>query len=289
MRWAVTDGSARGRLYVVATPIGNLEDITSRAVRMLGEVAVIAAEDTRRTRVLLDRYEIDGVELVSLFDGNEARRTAELVERLESGEWVALVSDAGTPVVSDPGARLIAAAIEAGVGVEVLPGASAALCALVASGLPATEFRFIGFLPRKGDARAELLGRLAGDPATVILYEAPGRVASTLADLANVLGGERRAACARELTKLHEEIARGSLAELSERFAASPPRGECTLVVEGAGETGGQVDVEAEVRALLESGFGPKQAAQRLVLKTGLSRRALYQLALSLAGERPRN
>lgn len=278
-----------GRLYVVATPIGNLEDITYRAVRVLGEVAVIAAEDTRRSRVLCDRYDIKGPELVSLFDGNEARRSEALLARLEGGESVAIVSDAGTPVISDPGARLIAAAIEAGVAVEVVPGASAALCALVASGLPAIEFRFVGFLPRKGDARAELLGRLAGDPATVILYEAPGRVASTLADLASAWGGERRAACARELTKLHEEIARGTLAELAERFAAAPPRGECTLVIEGAGEAGGEVDVEAEVRALLETGLGPKQAAQRLVLKTGLSRRALYQLALSLAGEPHRN
>lgn len=285
----MSDVAPKGRLYVVATPIGNLEDITYRAVRVLGEVAVIAAEDTRRTRGLLERFQIRGPELVSLFEGNEARRSEELVARLEAGDAVALVSDAGTPLVSDPGARLIAAAAAAQIDIEAVPGASAALCALVASGLPAGEFRFVGFLPRKGDARAELLGRLASDPATVIVYEAPGRVASTLADLAAAWGGQRRAVCARELTKLHEEIARGTLADLADRFAASPPRGECTLVIEGAAETGAEVDVEAEVRALLETGLGPKQAAQRLVLKTGLSRRALYQLALSLAGEPPRN
>jgi 16S rRNA (cytidine1402-2'-O)-methyltransferase len=275
---------APGRLFVVATPIGNLEDITYRAVRVLGEVDVVAAEDTRRAQILLDRYEIRAPELVSLFEGNEARRTDQLRARLAAGALVAVISDAGTPVVSDPGARLIAAAIEDGIAIEAVPGASAALCALVASGLAAGEFHFVGFLPRKGAARAEIIGRLSTDPATVILYEAPGRVAATLADLAAAWGGERRAAVGRELTKLHEEIVRGTLDELAARFAESAPRGECTLVIEGAASgAAAEIDVEAELRALLAEGLGPKQAAQRLVLKTGLSRRALYQLALSLS------
>ena len=250
---------------------------------MLGEVDIVAAEDTRRARILLDRYEIRAPELVSLFEGNEARRTEELIARLRDGKSVAVITDAGTPLVSDPGGRLVAAAIGAEVKVEVIPGASAALCALVASGLPAAEFRFVGFLPRKGAARAETIGRLAGDTATQILYEAPGRVAATLAELAAAWGAGRRAACGRELTKLHEEIARATLGELAERFAAAAPRGECTLVIEGAsGAPVEELDVEAELRALLETGLGPKQAAQRLVLRTGMSRRALYQLALSI-------
>lgn len=275
-----------GRLYLVSTPIGNLEDITYRAVRILGEVDAVVAEDTRRTRTLLAHHGIESPELISLYKDNEARRSAELAERLAAGARLALVTDAGTPAVSDPGQRLVAAAAERGVAIEAIPGPSAALAALVASGLSAAEFRFVGFLPRQGGARAELLGRLRSDPATLILFEAPGRVAATLADLAAALGGDRPAAVARELTKIHEEVVRGPLAELADRWAAAPSRGEHTLVVAGAGEDeGAEIDVEAELRGLLASGLGPKQAAQRLVLKTGLPRRQLYQLALSLKPE----
>jgi 16S rRNA (cytidine1402-2'-O)-methyltransferase len=271
-----------GRLFVIATPIGNLEDITYRAVRLLGEVDAIAAEDTRRTRGLLSHYGIAAPELISLYKDNEARRTVELAERLVGGARIALVSDAGTPAVSDPGQRLVAEAIERGVVVEAVPGPSAALTALVASGLATGEFRFVGFLPRTGDARAAVIGRLAGDPATTILFEAPGRLAATLADLVAGLGAERRAAVGRELTKLHEEIVRGRLGELAQRWADAAPRGECTIVVAGVSGVIEPVDVEAELRALLAEGLGPKQAAQRLVLRTGLPRRQLYQLALSL-------
>ncbi len=273
-----------GRLYLVATPIGNLEDITHRATRILAEVDIIAAEDTRRTRSLLAHFEIEVKEIVSLFEGNEASRSEALVERLLSGRSVAVVTDAGTPGVSDPGERLACLAAEAGVIVEALPGASAALVSLVASGLPTTEFRFSGFPPRTTGARQQLFGKLRGDSATQIFFEAPPRVGATLADMVAAFGEERRAAVCRELTKLHEEIARGTLGELVARYRDEAPRGECTVVVAGADPSEAEaVDVEAEIRALLAEGLGPKQVAQRLVAKTGLPRRQLYQLALSLA------
>ena len=272
----------QGRLYLIATPIGNLEDLSHRATRLLAEVDIIAAEDTRRTKFLLNHFSVTAREIVSLFEGNEAMRTEQLVARLEEGASVAVVTDAGTPSVSDPGQRLAAAAGAKGISVFAIPGASAPLVALVASGLPSTEFRFSGFPPRTRGERLEWLGRLRGETATMIFFEAPGRVAATAADMAEVFGGERRCVLGRELTKLHEEHVRGNLQELAQRYAETAPRGECTLVVEGATETVAEVDVEAELRILLAEGLGPKQAAQRLVLKTGLSRRKLYQLALSL-------
>jgi 16S rRNA (cytidine1402-2'-O)-methyltransferase len=278
-----------GTLYVVATPIGNLEDITYRAVRILAEVEVIAAEDTRAARHLLERYLVSGPRLVSFFDGNEAERTAELLGALASGARVALISEAGTPAVSDPGQRLVAAAIAAGARVEVIPGPSAAITALVLSGLPTDRFLFLGFPPRDEGPRRALFGGLRGERATLILYEAPGRVGATLADLAAALGEARNACLGRELTKVHEEAVRGTLGQLAERYAGAPPRGECTLVVAGASadeaEAAAHVDVEAEVRTLLEQGLGPKDVAARLVVSTGKPRRMLYQLALSLAGK----
>jgi 16S rRNA (cytidine1402-2'-O)-methyltransferase len=271
-----------GRLSIVATPIGNLEDMTYRAVRVLGEVEVIAAEDTRAVLVLLDRYGIRGPRVVSFFDGNEAQRTAELVELLRGGARVALVSEAGTPAISDPGQRLVAAAAAAGLAVEVIPGPSAAIAALVLSGLPSDRFLFVGFPPREAGPRAELFGSLRGERATLVLYEAPGRVGATFADLAAALGGDRRAVLARELTKVHEEAVRGGLAELAARYAGEPPRGECTIVVEGASEAVEEIDVEAEVRRLLDEGLGPRDVAARVAARTGKPRRTLYQLALSL-------
>jgi 16S rRNA (cytidine1402-2'-O)-methyltransferase len=274
-------------LYVVATPIGNLEDMTYRAVRVLREAEIIAAEDTRATRHLLDHFGVSGPRLVSFFDGNEAERTAELVEALRGGARVAVVSEAGTPGVSDPGQRLVAAAVAAGVRVEVIPGASAAIAALVLSGFATDRFLFVGFPPRDEGPRRELFGGLRAEPATLIFYEAPARVGATLADLAAALGAERPAGLARELTKLHEEAVRGTLATLAARYATETPRGECTLVVAGA--TAAEVaalrdfDVEAEARALLAQGLGPKDVAARLAVATGKPRRVLYQLALSLS------
>jgi len=288
-----------GTLHVVATPIGNLEDLSGRAARILREADLVLAEDTRAARVVLDRAdalapagEASGGgaagrrRVRSLFEGNEAGRVDETLAALAAGERVALISEAGTPGVSDPGARVVRAAIDAGVEVIVVPGPVAAIAALVASGLPTDRFLFVGFPPREAGARQAAFGTLRGEAATMIFYEAPDRVAATLTDLAAALGGERRASLARELTKIHEEHVRGTLAELAARYAEVAPRGECTLVVEGAAEAPPAVDVEAELAALLAEGMGPKDAAARLVVKTGLPRRRLYQLALSLARAR---
>jgi len=275
-----------GVLYIVATPIGNLEDMTFRAVRLLGEVDVVAAEDTRAAGRLFERFSIRPRRLLSYFEGNEAARSAELVDTLTAGGSVALISEAGTPAISDPGARLVRAAVAGGVEVVPVPGPVAAVAALVASGLPSERFTVLGFPPRERGPRQVLFGSLRDEPATLILYEAPGRVGATLADLAAALGEQRPAAVARELTKLHEEIARGPLAELRDRYRDDPPRGECTLVVAGASEAAAPVDVEAEVRRLLDEGLGPKDVAARLLVKTGKPRRELYQLALSLRRRR---
>jgi len=274
-----------GILHVVATPLGNLEDMTYRAVRVLGEVDVIAAEDTRTARRLLEHFHIGARPLVSYFEGNEAARTPRLVARLADGQSIALISEAGTPGVSDPGARLVAAAIAQGIHVEVVPGPVAAVTALVGSGLPTDRFLVLGFPPRDPGPRQAMLGALRAERATIVLYEAPGRVAATLADLVDALGADRRAALCRELTKVHEQIVRGSLTALRDRFSAAAPRGECTLVIAGATEDVRAIDVDAAMRALLAEGLGPRDAAARLVVKTGRPRRELYQLALSLARE----
>lgn len=278
-----------GTLYVVATPIGNLEDLTLRAARVLREAPIVAAEDTRSAMRLLNHLGISGKRLVSVFEGNEAARSEALVADLVAGQDVAMISEAGTPAVSDPGQRLVAAAIAAGVTVVAVPGPSAVITALVASGLPSDRFVFVGFPPRVAGERQALFGSLRGELGTIVLYEAPDRCGATLADLAAAFGATRRAALCRELTKLHEEIVRGTLGELAARFADTAPRGEVTLVVGGAdpAAAGHAVDVEHELGALLAQGLGPRDAAQRLVVKTGLPRRQLYQLALSLGRARP--
>jgi 16S rRNA (cytidine1402-2'-O)-methyltransferase len=217
---------ASGRLVVCPTPIGNLRDVTLRVLDTLREADAIACEDTRRTRVLLDSYEISG-RLVSFHEHNERRRAGELVARLRAGETVALVSDAGMPVVSDPGYVLVRECIEAGVAVEVLPGPSAVPVALVASGLPADRWCFVGFLPRKRGQRERLLAEAR---ETLVAFESPHRLAATL-DMLAALDPLRRVAVCRELTKLHEEIARGTAAELAERYRARPARGEVVLVI----------------------------------------------------------
>jgi 16S rRNA (cytidine1402-2'-O)-methyltransferase len=268
-------------LYVVPTPIGNLEDITLRALRVLREVAVVAAEDTRSAQRLLSHHQISAP-TVSYFEGNEAQRAEELVARLAAGESVALVSEAGMPGVSDPGARLVARAIAANVTVTVLPGPSAAIAALVGSGLPTESFLFVGFLPREPGPRRERIGQLRSAFATLIFYEAPGRVGATLADLAEALGESRPACVARELTKIHEELVRAPLGELQRRYADEPPRGEVTLVVGGARDVVAAIDVEQEVRRRLDAGEGPKEIAAALSLQTGKPRRQIYQLAVAL-------
>ncbi|MBD3347595.1 MAG: 16S rRNA (cytidine(1402)-2'-O)-methyltransferase [Candidatus Eisenbacteria bacterium] len=223
------DGS--GRLYVVATPIGNLDDISARAIDVLRSVDAIAAEDTRRTRKLLSRYEI-GTPLVSHHEHNEDRAARRVVERILGGHSVALVSDAGTPLISDPGYRLVRLAADEGIDVVAVPGPSAVTAALSVSGLPPLPFRFEGFLPRKKAARRRKLESLAGERATLIFYVSPHRVGAVLSDLVETLG-DRPAALARELTKIHEEVRRAPLSELLDGAAERPPRGEIVVVVQG--------------------------------------------------------
>jgi 16S rRNA (cytidine1402-2'-O)-methyltransferase len=276
-----------GRLYIVGTPLGNLEDLSPRAARVLAEAAVVAAEDTRTAQKLFARSGVS-TPTVSYFEGNEAARSAELIERLRRGERVALISEAGMPGVSDPGERLVRAAIDAGIAVEVVPGPSAAITALVGSGLPAARFTFLGFLPREVGRRLALLARFRAAEETLIVYEAPGRVAATLADLAASLGEHRQACVARELTKLHEEYLRGSLGELAARFTVEAPRGEVTLVVAGAtpeeAAATAPLDLEAEVDRRVRAGESPKEIAAALSLATGKPRRQIYQLALARKG-----
>lgn len=275
-----------GRLFVVGTPLGNLEDLTPRAGRVLGEVALIAAEDTRSAQRLLGHLGVR-TPTVSYFEGNEAARAAELLERLANGDHIALISEAGMPGVSDPGERLVASAIQAGIVVEVVPGPSAAVTALVGSGLGTSRFTFLGFPPRTEGARRELFGSLRRRPETLLFYEAPGRTFATLVDLAAALGPERRACVARELTKIYEEFIRGRLDELAERYRETAPRGEVTLVVEGAtADAEPELDLEAEVDARVAAGETPKEIAAALALKTGKPRRQIYQLALARSGRR---
>jgi 16S rRNA (cytidine1402-2'-O)-methyltransferase len=264
-------------LSVCATPIGNLEDVTLRVLRELREADVILCEDTRRTRVLLDRYDIRGT-LVSYHEHNEARRTAELLPRLVAGERMALVTDAGMPGISDPGARLITGALEAGVPVTVLPGPSAVETALVASGLLGERYQFVGYLPRGEKALAALWQELARWPWPVVAFESPQRLPRTLRSLATVMP-ERRAAVCRELTKVFEEIAGGTAEELASRFA-DQPKGEIVLVV-GASEA--VVDEAAGVEAVAElvgAGVPRRQAAAVVARLTGASRNALFERSL---------
>jgi 16S rRNA (cytidine1402-2'-O)-methyltransferase len=261
-----------GRLVVCPTPIGNLEDVTLRVLAALREADVVACEDTRRTRVLLDRYGVSAT-LVSYHEHNERARAAELVERMRSGDVVALVSDAGMPLVSDPGYVLVEACVAAGLAVEVLPGPSAALAALVASALPADRWRFGGFVPRKG-AEREALWRAE---ETLVAFESPKRLASTLASLAAV-DGERPVAVCRELTKIHEEVVRGTAAELAARYADGDVRGEIVLVV-GAAEEGSadRAAALAALAALVDAGARVRPAAAVVAQLTGVSANELYR------------
>jgi 16S rRNA (cytidine1402-2'-O)-methyltransferase len=265
-------------LAVCATPIGNLDDVTLRVLAELREAAVVLCEDTRHTRGLLQRHGIEA-RLLSYHEHNEAKRTAELLPRLEAGERIALVSDAGMPGISDPGARLVRAALDAGIAVTVLPGPSAVETALVASGLVAAQYRFLGFLPRGGGALAAVWEELASWPWPAVAFESPQRLPATLASLAEALP-ERRCAVCRELTKRFEEVAVGTAAGLAARFA-EPPRGEITLVV-GAGEAAvpGETPALAAVAELLAAGVPRKQAAELVSRLTGVGRNRLYRGSL---------
>lgn len=280
-----------GTLHIVATPIGHLEDVTLRALRVLREADWVLAEDTRRTRVLLDHFEIPQ-KPTSLHAHNEAGRIEGVLEALADGKDIALVSDAGTPLVSDPGERLVAAAVEAGHRVEPVPGPSALLTALTVSGFSTERVLFLGFLPRKSGARRKLLEGQRGRPETLVLFESPRRVAATLADVGEVLGA-RRACLARELTKQHEEVLRDDARVLAARFAETPPRGECTLVIEGADaeeeaavQAWSDEQVDHAIAEALEAGRSVKDVASEIAGRTGRPRRAVYARAVALRKDR---
>ncbi|MEK6601312.1 MAG: 16S rRNA (cytidine(1402)-2'-O)-methyltransferase [Candidatus Binatota bacterium] len=269
-----------GTLYIVATPIGNLEDITLRGLRILKQADVIAAEDTRHTKKLLAHYGIDRP-LTSYHEHNEKTKAHELVARLERGENIALVSDAGTPTLSDPGYRLVREAIKAGINVAPVPGPSALTAALSASGLATDRFVFEGFLPAKKGERRERLSSLREETRTLVFYEAPHRLKESLGDLLEILG-DREAVLGRELTKIYEEFIRGRLTETIARLDLTKPRGEITLVVRGAGRASapGQELLRAEIQRLQRKGLRVKEIAELLGEKFSYSKREVYRLAL---------
>ena len=279
-----------GTLYVVATPIGNLEDMTFRAVRILKEVDAIAAEDTRHTGQLLKHFGIQTPQL-SCHSHNENRRIPELLDRLREGQAIALVSDAGTPGISDPGVPLISACIEGAIPVVPVPGACAAIAALVASGLSLARFSFEGFLPVKGKDRRDRLEQLSQDSRTVVLYEGPHRLVKTLLDLAAVVGEERGVAIARELTKRYEQFWRGNLGEAIGQWSNPADhgltlKGEFVLVLDGATPTGQDSPSDEklleELQGLLDQGISKSRASRQLAQTHGLSKRQIYELSLQL-------
>lgn len=276
----------QGILYLCATPIGNLEDITFRAIRVLKEADLIAAEDTRHTRKLLNHFEIH-TPSVSYHEHNKLERGPELLNRLLQGQTIALVSDAGMPGISDPGTHLVQLAIEAGVTVVPIPGANAALSALVASGLDTTNFTFVGFLPKTKKKRRDLLEQLVNQPYTMLFYESPHRMKETLKEMTAAFG-DRQAVAGRELTKKFEEFIRSTLTGLQTHFASVEPRGEFTLVLQGAGEqlSTSKSLIEAEmplaeaVQLLVAKGITKKDALRKVASERGLSRRDVYQAVL---------
>jgi 16S rRNA (cytidine1402-2'-O)-methyltransferase len=268
----------RGRLYVVGTPIGNIDDLSPRARDVLAKADVIAAEDTRHTRGLLSRIGVES-RLIAYHEHNETERAAALLEQLIGGKSIALVSDAGTPLISDPGWRLVNAAQDAGIAVVPVPGPCAAIAALSAAGLPTDHFVFEGFLPRRESARAARLQSLRGEQRTMVVYEAVHRVAETVTALREAFGDDRRAALARELTKTHEQIATGTLAELAERLGSSIPLlGEFVIVVAGAAAASPDEADAQRVYALLAAELAPDQALKLAAAVTGVSRNVLYRL-----------
>jgi len=279
-----------GTLYVVATPIGNLGDLTARAGEILRAVQHVAAEDTRRARVLLEHLGIS-TRPTSLPAFDERGRADSVLAPVLAGEDLALITDAGTPAISDPGGALVARAVEQGIAVVPIPGACAAVAAVSVSALPADRFAFLGFLPRKGTGRARLLEQMRSLPLAMVLYESPHRIAETCADLV-LVWGDRRAVVARELTKLHEELLRGRLSELAARLGGGEVKGEIVLVVEGAAELEeteplSAEALETEIRRQLERGDRPiKEIAKQLAESLGRPRKEIYELALRLSGKR---
>ncbi|HLN41882.1 MAG TPA: 16S rRNA (cytidine(1402)-2'-O)-methyltransferase [Acidimicrobiales bacterium] len=274
-----------GTLVLVSTPIGNLGDLSPRALEALAQADLVCCEDTRRTRGLLTHAGLKGVRLMSLHGHNEMARVEAVLAHLAEGRTVAVVSDAGTPAVSDPGGRLVSAAAAAGATVTTVPGPSAVLAALVVSGLPTDRFCFEGFLPRRGGERRRRVEVVAGDARTAVLFEAPGRLAATLGDLLEACGPERRVVVARELTKLHEEVWRGTLAEASAAFAERDVRGEVVVVLAGdpeADRAPDDPDIVEALRARLEAGDSLRDAAGLVAGAMGVSRRRAYDLALAL-------
>ena len=276
-----------GTLYLCPTPIGNLEDMTFRSVRVLKEATVIAAEDTRHTRKLLSHFDIH-TPLISYHEHNKAERGPELISRLLAGEDIAVVSDAGMPGISDPGSDLVRLAIETGISVAALPGPNAAVTALVCSGLDTTAFTFMGFLPKTKKRRRELLSALSSHPYTLIFYESPHRVKETLAELNGALG-DRPAVAGREISKVYEEFVRGTLSSLLQHFTDKQPRGEFTLIV--AGKTGEADEADSPppeetpaeaVAALVAAGMDKKQAIKKVAVDRGLSKRDVYQSVIEL-------
>jgi 16S rRNA (cytidine1402-2'-O)-methyltransferase len=288
-RSAAHPGEAPAGLSLVATPIGNLGDLSPRALAVLGGVDAVLCEDTRVTGQLLARHGMS-VPLLPLHDHNEAEMVPRLLDRLRAGERLALVSDAGTPLVSDPGYRLVRAAIEAGLPITAIPGPNAAVMALTLSGLPPNPFLFQGFLPPKAGPRAAAIGRLraaerAGLSATVVFFEAPHRLAETLAALAEGLGPDRPAAVARELTKRFEEVRRGSLSALAAHYATAEARGEICIVIGPAPEeTTAEADLDSQLRAAMQ-GASLRDAAAMVAAATGLPRKQVYARALELSRE----
>ncbi len=276
-----------GTLFLVATPIGNLEDITARALRVLREVALIAAEDTRVTRKLLAHFDIH-TPLTAYHAFSTDAKEGALITRLLGGDSVALVSDAGTPAISDPGAELVALAVAESIRVEPIPGACAAVAGIIASGLPTGRFVFEGFLPRPRGDRRERLAQIAREQRTIVLYEAPHRLKETLSDLRKTFGDDRAACVAREVTKKFEEWVRGSLAQVAAHFDATAPRGECVIILAGGAGVDAVSDGEPAAspedlaRAALGRDLSPKDAAREVATATGLSRNDAYALVQSL-------
>ena len=273
-----------GSLVLVATPIGNLGDLSPRAVEALSRADVIACEDTRRTRALLTHAGVATPRLLVVNDHTEASRVRDVIGLLDGGSCVAVVTDAGTPGVSDPGERLVAAASAAGHSVDVVPGPSAAIAALAVSGLATGRFCFEGFLPRKGSARTARLESLRDERRTMVLFEAPHRVRRTVVDLSDSLGPLRRVVIVRELTKLHQETWRGALGHAADHLAEQEPRGEYVLVLDGAPPPGppDDAEVEAAIRSELDAGVDKKAAVAAVAQRLGLQKRHVYQIALGV-------
>ncbi len=273
-----------GRLVLVSTPIGNLGDLSPRAVEALKACALICCEDTRHSGKLLSHAGISGIRLAVADEHRELARLDDVLGLLSSGLDVAVITDAGTPGISDPGMRLVAAVVEAGHQVTAVPGPAALVMALVLSGFDTTRFVFEGFIPRSGRERTDRLTEIAAERRTVVLYEAPHRMERTIADLAAACGGERHIAMARELTKLHEEVWRGSLRGAGQRLAEVPPRGEYVLVLQGApaGEAATDEQIVTALRTALESGADRRSAIATVMAATGAAKRRVYDLALTI-------